>query len=105
MKVTRDVILDVLPLYLAGEASRDTQALVKEYLEHDPDLAQLARQWQERLPGPPPAPMHPDAQALAYHEAKRQIAIKTVGLGVAIAAVIIVLTVVVSFVVYSSPSP
>ena len=105
MEVTRNVILDLLPLYLAGEASANTQALVKEYLEHDPDLAQLARQWQERLPGPPPAPVHPDAQALAYQEAKRQMAIKTIGLAAAIAAAIIALTAVVSFFVYSSPSP
>jgi anti-sigma factor RsiW len=90
MEVTRDVILDLLPLYLGGEASADTQALVKEYLEHDPDLARLARQWQERLPGLPPAPLRPDAQALAYREAKRQIAIKTVGLSVLIAAGLLV---------------
>ena len=103
MEVTRDVILDLLPLYLANEASADTRALVKEYLEHDPDLAQLARQWQERLPGPPPAPVHPDAQFLAYREAKRQIAIKTIGLASAIAAVIIVLLAVVIFFGYTSP--
>ena len=56
MDVTRDVILDLLPLYLAGEASADTQALVNDHLKHDQDLAQLARQWQQRLPEPPPAP-------------------------------------------------
>jgi anti-sigma factor RsiW len=86
MEVTRDVILDLLPLYLGGEASADTQALVEEYLEHDPDLARLARQWQERLPGLPPAPVRPDAQALAYREARRQIAIKTITLALVIAA-------------------
>jgi hypothetical protein len=80
MEVTRDVILDLLPLYLSDEASPETQALVKEYLDQDPDLAQLARQWRERLPAPPPAPVSPDGQALAYREAKRQLAFKTVGL-------------------------
>jgi hypothetical protein len=79
MEVTRDVIVDLLPLYLADEASPDTQALVKEYLEQDADLAQLARQWKERLPAPPPAPARPDAQALAFAEAKRWMAIKTLG--------------------------
>ena len=38
MKVTRDVVLDLLPVYLAGEASPDTRALVEEYLRQDPDL-------------------------------------------------------------------
>jgi hypothetical protein len=35
MKVSREVILDLLPLYLAGEASPETAALVEEYLKHD----------------------------------------------------------------------
>ena len=74
MTVSREVILDLLPLYLSDEASPDTRALVKEHLDHDPDLAQLANQWQERLPASPPALVNPDAQALAYNEAKRQIA-------------------------------
>jgi predicted anti-sigma-YlaC factor YlaD len=103
MEVTRDVIRDLLPLYLAGEASADTQVLVKEYLEHDPDLAQLARQWKGRLPGPPPAPLRPDAQALAYLEARRQIAMKTVLLAVVITAGTIALITLVGFVFYSSP--
>ena len=105
MEVTRDVILDLLPLYLADEASKETQALVKEYLDHDPDLAQLARQWQERLPGPPPAPVRPDLQTLAYREAKRQIVIKTIGLAAAIAAVSIVLTAMLSFFAFFNASP
>lgn len=44
MNVTKDVVLDLLPVYLAGEASADTRALVEEYLHHDPDLAQRMRQ-------------------------------------------------------------
>lgn len=44
MKVTRDVILDLLPLYLADEASEDTRDLVEHYLETVPQLAQLAQQ-------------------------------------------------------------
>jgi hypothetical protein len=102
MKVTRDVILDVLPLYLADEASADTRALVKDYLERDPDLAQLARQWQARLPGPPPAPTHADAQALAYLEAKRRMQIKTIGLAAGISAVLIALAAIVGFVFFYS---
>lgn len=84
MEVAREVILDLLPLYLAEEASAETRTLVERYLEEDPDLARLARQWQERLPGPPPAPVRPEAQAEAYREAQRQIAFKTVGLAVVI---------------------
>ena len=43
MKVTRDVILDLLPVYLAGEASPDTRALVEEALAQDPDLERRVR--------------------------------------------------------------
>jgi hypothetical protein len=38
MKITRNVIADLLPLYEAGEASADTRALVEEFLKADPTL-------------------------------------------------------------------
>lgn len=41
MKVTRDVITDLLPVYLAKEASADTRALVDEFLRQDPEFAHL----------------------------------------------------------------
>jgi len=80
MDVTRDVILDLLPLYLADEASADTKALVSAHLDRDPELAALARSWRERLPAPPPARVDPDAQAKAFHQAQRLILIRTLGL-------------------------
>jgi hypothetical protein len=43
MNVTREVILDLIPVYLAGEASSDTRALIDEYLRQDPELAQRVR--------------------------------------------------------------
>jgi hypothetical protein len=44
MDVTRNVIMDLLPLYLAEEASADTRALVQKHLENDPELARAARE-------------------------------------------------------------
>jgi len=85
MTVSREIILDLLPLYFSDEASPDTRALVKEHLDHDPDLAHLAKQWQERLPASPPAPVNPDAQALAYNEAKRQIANRVITVAAVVA--------------------
>jgi anti-sigma factor RsiW len=38
MNVTRDVMRDLLTVYLAGEASADTRALVEDYLARDPEL-------------------------------------------------------------------
>lgn len=44
MNVTREVILDLLPVYLAGEASADTRKLVDEYLKQDLELGREIRQ-------------------------------------------------------------
>lgn len=43
MTVTREVILDLLPLHLAGEASPASRALIEEYLRTDPELAARVR--------------------------------------------------------------
>ena len=85
MAVTRDVIMDLLPLYLSDEASTDSRTLVKEHLDNDPELARVATQWEDRLPEPPPAAVNPDAQVMAYQEAKRQIANRVITLAAAIA--------------------
>jgi hypothetical protein len=38
MTITKDVILDLLPLYEAGEVSADTRALVEAYLREHPEM-------------------------------------------------------------------
>jgi len=43
MKITRDVINDVWPVYAANEASADTRALVDEFLAGDPEFARTLR--------------------------------------------------------------
>lgn len=43
MTVTRNVIIDLLPLYAADEVSEDTRTLVDAYLKSDPELASIAR--------------------------------------------------------------
>lgn len=80
MTVSKNVILDLLPLYYSDEASPDTRTLVEAHLEQDPELARLAEQGRARLTGPPPPAVNPDAQALAYQEAKRQIANRVITL-------------------------
>jgi hypothetical protein len=42
MTVTRDVILDLLPLYFAGQVSADTKQLVDQFFETDPDFARMS---------------------------------------------------------------
>lgn len=41
MKITRDVITDLLPVYLSGEASADTRTLIEEFLTENPEFAEL----------------------------------------------------------------
>ena len=59
MTLPRDVILDLLPLYLADEVSPATRALIEEYLKQDPELALRVREQRGGLvrpetTGPPP---------------------------------------------------
>ena len=57
MNVTREVIVDLLPVYLSGEASPATRTLVEEYMKQDAELAQRVRlQWAESFAklAPPP---------------------------------------------------
>jgi len=44
MEVTRDIVIDLLPLYQSGEASKDTRAAIEEFLRRDPSLAHMASQ-------------------------------------------------------------
>jgi hypothetical protein len=43
MKVTRDVVSDLWPVYESGEASADTKALVEEFVAGDPAFAATLR--------------------------------------------------------------
>ena len=85
MQVTRDVILDLLPLYLGNEVSADTRALVEDYLETDPELAQVAeRLGTSGLPGEIPSPLRQEDKMEAYKEAKRLIMVRTIVLAAAV---------------------
>jgi anti-sigma factor RsiW len=52
MNVTADVVRDLLPLYVAGEASADSRALIEEFLRTDPQLAALAAALREQDSSP-----------------------------------------------------
>ena len=85
MEITRDVILDLLPLYLADEVSADTRTLVEKYLETDPELAEIANQTETMdLPKDVPIPLTMEDKMKAYREAKRFIFLRTAVLAVTI---------------------
>lgn len=55
MKIHREVILDLLPLYASGEASAATRSLVEEHLSRDPELATELKRIQAEDPFTLPA--------------------------------------------------
>jgi hypothetical protein len=88
-KVTKDVILDILPLYLAGEVSEDTVELVKEYIESNPELAETAKQMAKADSlNKVPIPFKKEVAMETYQEAKKWMTIRTLGLGAILAVVL-----------------
>lgn len=64
MNVTKDIVKDLLPLYVAGEGSQESRAAVESFLRSDPELAALADALRAdelaapRGPAAPPAAGH-----------------------------------------------
>ncbi|MGB9074533.1 MAG: hypothetical protein WCC22_17990 [Terriglobales bacterium] len=66
MKITQNVVMDLLPVYLSGEASPDTKDLIEEFLREDPEFAvvvethkqEFSRQQRLLEPVPEPSPDH-----------------------------------------------
>ena len=80
MEISQNVILDLLPLYLAGEVSADTRHLVEKYLKTDPELADIAKQLM--------AFKLPEDQMEAYKDAKRYMFWRTVILAVVLSIIL-----------------
>lgn len=76
MNVTREVVRDLLPLYLAGEASPATRELVEEYLAQDPELAREARSIRESPGLPAPSAPGPDAELASLARTRNLIALQ-----------------------------
>jgi hypothetical protein len=56
MNITKDIISDLIPLYVANECSTDTRVLIEEYLrQHPQEAAELRRIMRTPMPGAVPA--------------------------------------------------
>jgi uncharacterized membrane protein len=101
MQVTRNVILDLLPLYLADEVSTDTRTLVEKYLEADPELASIAEQSvaMESLEDIP-VPLTQEDRMEAYRKAKRLMLLRIIILAVVISCVLSTLLMMVALAVF-----
>lgn len=80
MEITRDVILDLLPLYVAGEVSEDTRMLVETYLENDDGLKRLAESAEYIELKEIPMSNQKELSVEAYEKANKMMVIRTLGL-------------------------
>ena len=72
--VTREVVTDLWPLYLSGDASADTRRLVEEFLAGDAELARSLREAGNDPLEPylPPA-LPPDHELSVLRRVKRRL--------------------------------
>jgi hypothetical protein len=96
MEVTRNVVLDLLPLYLADEASADSRVLVESFLDTDPELAEMAKRPEiTELPTDIPISLTREDKLEAFREAKRLMFLRTVILATIISGSFIVVLLIV----------
>ena len=72
MKITRDIILDLWPPYVSGEASVATRALVEEFLASDPEFAR-ALEKPATLAAEPLPPLPPGHEVRTLELVKRRL--------------------------------
>jgi ferric-dicitrate binding protein FerR (iron transport regulator) len=73
MNVTKEVITDLFPLYVANECSNDSRALVERYLRENPGQAEeLRRVMNTAVPGGT-APLPGSTEVRSLREARRRV--------------------------------
>ena len=73
MKITKHIISDLFPLYVANECSPDTRALVEEYLQQNPREADELRRIMNTTVSATQLPaVHLD-EMRSFREARRQL--------------------------------
>ena len=77
MQITRDVVNDLLPMYLAGEASADTKALVEEFCVSDGEFARLVESTRSTEISKQPVSFKADQEKQTLKRLKRLIKMQT----------------------------
>ncbi len=77
MKIDKNIIMDLLPTYLADEASPETREVVESYLSENPDMARVVQMQKDSIytSSDIPASLTKDHQISAYRRSRIQIAI------------------------------
>ena len=84
MNATKDIINDLIPLYLANECSADTRALIEEYFQRNPqDAAEFRKMMNTPTPSAiPNAKGHDEVRA--FRTARRRLCHRSLLMAVAI---------------------
>ena len=98
MTITRDIVLDLLPLYAAGEASPDSRAAVDAFVAADASVARLLRALQDEAPLAPNAAIDlpPALERTAVNRTRAAIRRRSWTLGLALFLTLLPLTIVFS---------
>ena len=91
MNISRDVVKDLIAVYLAGDASADTRALVESYLKTDPELAKDVETAGGASLGLPPT-RPPTAEKRTLEATRQQLKARTSTLVVAMIFTVLPLT-------------
>lgn len=88
MSIPKEVILDLLPVYLAGEASPPTRAWLEEQLARDPELADQIRRSRSDPFGQALPPLPPELELRSLRRTHRLMALQRwlFGFGIAFSA-------------------
>jgi len=85
MKITNNVILDLLPLYYAGEASEDTKKLIENYFNKYPEFAKEVDELSiKQLPEDMPLLLKPEDEMIILRKTKRLLKLRSLLLAIAI---------------------
>jgi hypothetical protein len=84
MKITEEVMNDLLPLYFANECSSDTKKLVEEYFQEHPEFEQPSRQkYKDPFANTIPA-LPPTEEVRALKSTRRWMKVRSFALAFAI---------------------
>ena len=89
MEITRELVVDLLPLYIAGEVSDETKIIVESFLETDPSLVSMVEHATSFGFNEVPIPQSQEEIMEAYKKANKMMVIRTLGLAVVIAGTIL----------------
>lgn len=78
MNFTKDVISDLLPLYVSDECSSDTKKLIDEYLKEHPEFAEQVKKFSRNpLPDAIPLRLNKEEELKTLTKTQKQIKWRT----------------------------